>query len=323
MENFIPSEYYRNFCKENNIAFSDREHAVMLHQNMQLPLIKKLALLDKLAAETSNDELKNEIVSWIEYKNKLLEKMNDHRVGEDFYLIHCCGVPVVNGIFDSFESARKGLEKLTEDMDDHIITKEGYFGKNPSELGYKCAVELSRSGEIISVYEPFDISERIRIKDEFIPFANPFERGDIVRDCRNGKIGVVETSQKKWSDILKNGEENKSHGFSGAALSVQFLRSSLFDNGCGSHREHIQPIYLEKLPLNEKGIPESFDTKNNLEEDLITCVSELMRGWISLDVFMSIFLEWREENIRKNIKRRIGRGELRAAFRERISGLMS
>ena len=305
MENFIPSEYYRNFCKENNIAFSDRERAVMIHQNMQLPLIKKIALLEKLAAETSDSELKNEIRSWVEYKNKLLEKMNNHRTSEDFYLVHCCGIPCVNGIFDSLESARKGLEKLSDDMDDnHIITKEGFFDKNPSELGYECAVEIDSSGEIISVYEPIDISGGIGIKDEFIPFANPFKRGDIVRDCRNGKVGIVETSQKKWNDLLKHEENNKAHGFSCASLSVQFLKPFFYDNSSGFHQKHIQPIYLEKLPLNEKGIPESFDTKNNLEEDLITCVSELMRGWISLDVFMSIFLEWREENIRKNIKRR-------------------
>lgn len=70
-----------------------------------------------------------------------------------------------------------------------------------------------------------------------------------------------------------------------AALIIQFLGEESF-----SH-EHIQPIYLEKLPLNEKGIPECLDTKNNINDDLITCVSELMRGEISLNVFISIFLE--------------------------------
>lgn len=38
---------------------------------------------------------------------------------------------------------------------------------------------------------------------EFVPFANTFERGDIVRDCRNGKIGVVETSREKWNDRFR------------------------------------------------------------------------------------------------------------------------
>lgn len=120
---------------------------------------------------------------------------------------------------------------------------------------------------------------------------NPFERGDIVRDCRNGKIGIVETSKDEWNDFLKRSENNKAYDFSDAALIVQFLDSESFIHG------HIQPIYLDKLPLNQKGIPKCFDTKNNLKEDIICCASELMRGEIQLDIFMSIFLEWREEKI--------------------------
>lgn len=301
MENFIPSEYYRNFCKENNIVFSDRERAVLLHNNMQLPLAGKIALLEKLAAETSDRELKNEIEAWTEYKSKLLERMKNHRAGEDFYLVYCCVIPSVEGIFDSLENAQKALEKLPDDTENHIITKESFFGENPSELGYECAVEIDSSGEIISVYEPFDVSGGIRIKDKFITFANPFESGDIVRDCRNGKIGVVETSQKKRNDLPKNGENNKAHDFSGAFLAVQFL-DFFYDNSSGLHMEYIQPIYLEKLPLNEKGIPKCFDTKGSFNEYMICCVSRLMKGECSLDTFISVFLEWREEQIYKKIK---------------------
>lgn len=292
MLEFIPSEFYRNFCEKNNIKFTDRERAAMLHNNMQLPLMKKLALLEKLAAETNDTELKNRIGAWLEYQNKLLEKMKNHIKGEDFYLVHCYYGISINGIFDSLESAQKGLKKLSDGMDNHIITKEGIFGKNKSELGYECAVEINRTGEIVSVYEPSDVGGGVGLKDAFIPFANPFERGDIVSDCRTGEIGVVETSQEKWNNLLKRSVNDKSLSFSAAVLNVQHLGKKNLDYS------HIQPIYLEKLPLNENGKPECFDTKNNINDNLITCISLLLREEIALSTFTSVLLKWHEEQSR-------------------------
>lgn len=292
MESFIPSEYYRNFCKENNIKFTDRERAAMLHNNMQLPLIKKLALLEKLAAETSDAELEGNILAWLEYQNKLLEKMKNHIKGEDIYLVHCIYGVCINGIFDSFESAQRELDKLSDGKDNHIITKEGFFGKNKSELGYECAVETDRSGEIISVYEPFDADGRVGLNDAFVPFVNPFERGDIVRDCSSGEIGVVETSQKKWNDLLKRSEKDKCLSFFDAALTICFLNKS------GLKSSRIQPIYLEKLSLNEEGKPKCSDAKNQINANLIACISRLMREEMGLDNFTSVFLKWNEKQSR-------------------------
>lgn len=299
MYEFIPSEYYRNFCRKNKIVFSDREHATMLWDNSSLPLEKKISELEKIASETDDGELKDVIEAWAAYKIKSLETANNPRKGEELYLVSTSlyGEAVEARVFDCFESAQKFIASFCGDKTGYMITKVKISDENAAAVGaeYECVVQFDRSGEIIDAwsYKSFSLGN---VGYDFIPFENPFERGDIVRDCRSGEIGVVETSQEEWKDFLKRNENNKAYDFSDAALIVQFLDEDSFIH------EHIQPIYLEKLQLNKKGIPECLDTKNNIKDDLITCVSELMRGEIQLDIFMSIFLEWREERIYKQVK---------------------
>lgn len=301
MYEFIPSEYYRNFCKKNNIKFTDCERAAMLWDNSSLPLEKKISELEKIASATDDGELKDEIEAWVEYKNKSLKMAKNPCKGKELYLVSTLqhGEAVEAQVFDCFENAQKFIASFCGGKTGYMIAKVKISDENAATVGaeYECVVEFERSGEVIDSwnYKPFS---RGNVGYVFIPFANPFERGDIVRDCRSGKIGVVETSWYEWNDFLKRNENNKAYDFSDAALIVQFL-----DEDSLIH-EHIQPIYLEKLPLNEKGIPKCFDTKNNITDDLITCVSELMRGEIQLDIFMSIFLEWREERIYKQVKSR-------------------
>lgn len=301
MENFIPSEYYRKYAKKNKIVFSDRERATMLWENSTLPLEKKISEFECLTSETDDGELKSTIASWIEYKNKSLEMASNCRKNEEFYLISTdlYGTTAETRVFDSFENARKHMAAVLDGKESYMIAKVELSNKNSPKAGayYECVVEFDQSGEIIDAwnYEPFSYG---KVGFEFIPFANPFERGEIVRDCRNGNIGVVETTRSEWNDFLKRNENNKAYDFSDAALIVQFLNDDHFGHS------HIQPIYLEKLPLNEKCIPKCFNTKSNFNEYLICCVARLMNEECSLDMFMNVFLEWREEQIYKEIKSR-------------------
>ena len=301
MENFIPSEYYRKYVKKNKIVFSDRERATMLWENSTLPLEKKISEFEKLASETNDGELKCTIESWIEYKNKSIEMAANCRKNEEFYLnsTDLYGTTTETRVFDSFENARKHMTAVSNGKESYMIAKVELSDEKSPKAGayYECVVEFDRYGEILNAwnYEPFSYG---KVGFKFIPFANPFEHGDIVRDRRNGKIGVVETSQDEWNDFLKRNENNKAYDFSDAALIVQFLDDDNFSHS------HIQPIYLEKLPLNEKGIPKCFNTKSNFNEYLICFVSRFMNGECSLDTFMSVFLEWREEEIYKEIKSR-------------------
>ncbi len=290
---FIPSEYYRKFCEKNNIVFSDRERVTMLLNNPRLTLKEKLDELEKIAAESSDAELKKIIEVRVSAALGLLETICASENGCVF-LVEDRGIA-----FDNFEAAREYCKTRRKENIYNIEKRrillhwDGSSKFHDSSCG---GVRLNADCKIVDIWDT-DAVFPDKLTNCFIPFRNPFERGDIVRCCQTGKTGVVETSQKEWNDHLKRAETNKAYDFSDASLIVQFLDDDGFSHA------HIQPIYLEKLP-DENGVPICFDTKNNLKEDLITCVSELMRGEIQLDIFMSIFLEWREEQICKNVKSR-------------------
>ncbi len=290
MKNYIPSDYYRQFCEENNIGFSDRERVTILLNNFNISMKEKLSELEKIAAESSDGDLKEAIKNRIKATREFLETVCSSE--NDCFFIIRDSVP-----FNDFEAAREYCKTLHNERN-YWIDKHRILSSCDTVHSYRdhyCGgVMLDENYEIVDV--SLDVFSKITYC--FIPFKHPFERGDIVRSCRTGKIGIVETSQEVWNDYLKKNEKNKAYDFSDASLIVECLEDEGF-----SHK-HIQPIYLEKLPLNQNGVPICFDTKNNFNEYLIICASQLMRGEIALDAFISIFLEWREEQIYKNIKSR-------------------
>lgn len=295
MDNYIPSEYYWNFCGEKNITFSEREWATIIWNNLSLTLNERLAGFEKLIGKSTDNAFKQAIDAKITYKRDILDLICSSENGRVF-MTEIDDIP-----FDEFDAARDYCEKADIKKHEYKIERYCVLSSCDDPSNYKGhyfgGVRFNMNGEIIDAWDN-EVEYPDEFTDCFIPFANPFERGDIVRDCISGKIGVVETSQSEWNDYLKRNENNNAYDYSDATLIVQFL-----DNEGFSH-SHIQPIYLEKLPLNEKNIPICFDIKNNFNEDLLCCSSELMRGDIALDAFLSIFLEWREERIYKQIKSR-------------------
>ncbi|MCM1166626.1 MAG: hypothetical protein NC299_14685 [Lachnospiraceae bacterium] len=279
---YIPSKFYREFCAAKGIRFTDRERATMIN-NCGLTLKERLSAFEKIAAETDDDELKIYLEKLVKETRGLFEAFCRAEEG--------CVYSADDVPFAEFENAKKFAEKYSEQKS-YSIDK---YTVNGERLG---GARFSADGQLIDVWDA-DVHFPNEFTNRFIPFKNPFERGDIVRDT-SGCICVVETSQSEWNDFLKRAENSKSYDFIDASLVVE----SLSECDYGFMHSHIPPIYLEKLPLNEKGVPKNFDTKNDLEQDLITCVSELMRGETALDFFMSIFLEWREEKIYGKIKSR-------------------
>lgn len=294
MDNYIPSEFYRNFCLEKNITFSDYEWSTIIWNSSDMSLNKRLAELEKLAGKSTDNVFKQAIDVITTNTRGAFNRVWSSENGCVF-ITETAGIP-----FDKFEAARKYCEKADVKKEYDIIKYRILSSVDDTDCYksyYEGGVRFNAENEIIDVWDN-EVRYPNKFTNAFIPFPDPFERGDIVRDCISGKIGVVETSQSEWNDYLKRNENNKAYDYSDATLIVQFL-----DNEGFSH-SHIQPIYLEKLPLNEKNIPICFDIKNNFNEDLLCCSSELMRGDIALDAFLSIFLEWREERIYKQIKSR-------------------
>ncbi len=321
MENYIPSEYYRNFCEGNNITFTDREIAVMLRNNTRLPLLTKIAALKKLASETKDEVLKSDITAWEEFTNELLKRMRVHRRGEAFYSVSCIYGASTGNIFDSLESALKWLENHPDEFGEHIIAKQGYFSEGTSELEYDCAVEINRAREIVSVYEPYDVKPTVVEKNEFIPFANPFERGDIVRDSRNGNVGVVETEREDWMEFLNDCEKanipynsvlkdipdnngvkirsavfskrkHKRFNFSLSGLDIVFAEKNSLSRSGTINKEIVQPIYLEKLTENELRALLEFDKNIITNNEMICRISDLFCYRIGLAAFSKVLIQW-------------------------------
>lgn len=96
----------------------------------------------------------------------------------------------------------------------------------------------------------------------FVKMPNPFEKGNIVRTTRDGRIGVVTTSQAEWRDFLRRAEEKGLDvDFSDASIIVEFQNA----DGSWGHR-HIQPIYLERAQGKFKALPDDGHRKDELIE---------------------------------------------------------
>lgn len=293
LKEFIPSRFYRDFCVKNNITFTDRELASMVYNDFDMPLITKLEKLEKIALASADGEFKQAIGDRIAKTRRTLDTVCSSENGRVF-TTDMDGVP-----FDEFEAAQKYCEANSEkgyEIRKYLVLSSC---DDPSDFQkyYVGGVRFNAKNEIIEVWGS-GVEHPDKFTNSFVPFANPFERGDIVRCCGSGRIGVVETSQSEWRDYLKRAESNKAYDYMDSALIVQFLE----ENDLGFIHSHIQPIYLEKLPLNKNGVPECFDVKNKLGEHLICYTSWLLKEECSLDVFTSVFLEWREELILKQVR---------------------
>lgn len=293
LKEFIPSEFYREFCAKNDITFTDRELASMVYNDFDMPLNAKLSKLEKIALATADGEFKQAIGDRIAKTRRTLDMVCSSESGRVFI------ADMDNAPYDNFEAAQKYCQAANPEtgyeIKQYIVLSSC---GDPSNLKhYVGGVRFNAKNKIMNVWDN-GVEYPDKFTDSFVPFVNPFERGDIVRCCNSGKIGVVEDSQRGWSDHLKRAENNKAYDYMDSALIVQFLE----ENDLVFIHSHVQPIYLEKLQLNKNGVPKCFDVKSRLGEHLICYTSWLLKEECSLDVFTSVFLEWREELILKQVK---------------------
>ena len=345
MENEIMSEYYRNYLNENGIELTDRQRALMLWFDKQILLDNKLNELEKLLDKTDDELLKDEISKAVKKRREDLEFMKQQTENSVYKLDISARA---DDLFNSFEDACEFCEHLSTYIknrgENYCIYKIGirpgnYYSEHLGQVLFNTDREILGAVNFMKNWG-YDSSMTLPPPDFlFEPFPNPFERGDIVRDYRNRNIGVVETSQENWKKILSLGEIFKKQWYYVKGLYKPSdeerkrlielypgeMVSSLFESGSvgvcvnflgdGDIKpDSIQPVYLEKLPLNKKGIPESFDTENNSAEYLLCKISDLLRGerYLGMGIFGSelyhfskTFMEWAaEKEYSRNIKRR-------------------
>ena len=92
-----------------------------------------------------------------------------------------------------------------------------------------------------------DEFETDRFENQFIPWPNPFDTGDIVRAIGDDEetIGIVNTGKDDYNELLERVREGLYVDYSDASLTVEFL----CEDGSFSH-DHLSPINLERVDVD-------------------------------------------------------------------------
>ncbi|MCM1166624.1 MAG: hypothetical protein NC299_14695 [Lachnospiraceae bacterium] len=325
----IPSEYVREYYRENGIELSDRQRALIVWNDKAAPLEKRIAAVEKIAAETSDEGLKRQTAKTVKRLRNAVESVKQPTENCVYRIKFEAHQEI---IFPTYDEAMKRLERLDTFLKNRgknfALEKVGFAGHFYADtLGYivfNCDREIMHAHDCIEDWAD-EVAQQITICRDFnyIPFASPFERGDIVRDCRSGRVGVVDTSREGWEKFLKLAErymkEDKyrsgeitfdemleikpSVGFNFADdLSYTAFRFNdtgvavVFFEGGKVECKIIQPIFLEKIPFDE------LDTENSPDNAMLLNASEMLRGVImpisilrdrtGLTDFISDFKKW-------------------------------
>ncbi|MBQ3497385.1 MAG: hypothetical protein IJA73_04560, partial [Oscillospiraceae bacterium] len=108
---------------------------------------------------------------------------------------------------------------------------------------------------------------------------NPFERGDIVRS--HSAIGIVETSQAEWTELMENQNQSEGLDYYDAVITVEFP-----SEGGGFFHDHISPLELEKI--------DPADLEDGAEKELLEVAQAILAGGGSLDWLTRASADYRE-----------------------------
>lgn len=270
------------YIEKTGFRFSDMDIATIIHHS-ELSIPEKQCALRSLADRTEDLDLRQQIAERIAYDKMCYERFASND-GSCFYQTSAAEVTErwdldeATGHFSSVELALSHAKSLGIAFSIHkyqiiglcesIIVPHGYINprlcpegtfEGRSYDGEPIAgFRYNADGELQS-YWTYEVTneENAAVDDwgakrfewKFIQMPNPFEKGDIVRLTNSEQNGIVATSQEEWQSFLRRVEErNLVVDFSDASIVVEFQE--------GSHG-HIQPIYLEKVEVDE-------DTKTRL-----------------------------------------------------------
>lgn len=212
MYEFIPSTYYRKYCKKNGIDITDRDLAAAILNGDLDPLDKEEVLLEdkfsalkKIAAETADDELKVLISEVIENSETALKNLKNggenciYRVGttiilpteeelysHDFFYFYDYDTAFNYALYHTGD---KGVLRSFDIERLRIFNgKESPKTRNWEEHAY-----FNSSGELLWIY-----GSKERAFDKLCAHhanVNPFNDLDIVMHCRGGELGIAVDSK--------------------------------------------------------------------------------------------------------------------------------
>ena len=317
LEKYIPSKYYLNYLKKNDISFSDYEVAAIL-SNINSNPFELNEVLEKLAKNSKNNKLKKQIKRKIEKDNHLFALLKDNSNKDAIYVLKIKDDNEydIAGFFIDYEIAySKALELNSEFViekqrvhDDKNIEKTvHYIYPNPyifedakvetyiddtyeEELAY---FRYNKEGSIQYFYVKDNIDKEKELLDEvydpdyfenaymYLPF--PFEYGDIIYDVKENKKGIIEQTLEDYKNIQKKVRKGMYADSFDAGTIVSYLQ----DDGRFIH-DHPLPFFLEKYEPK----------KTDDDYDLLNCASHLLKQDCSLDFFTSIYEDYRNKRLK-------------------------
>ena len=315
MLDFI-SKDVRAYMAKSNLEFTDFEKAALIY-HAGFPVLKRLELLEKLAEETQDETLKDQISTWLTYEREDLEAFWNNAEGYVYAVEVGEGCDSrICGYFATADLAyAHGMMQECEfEIEKYLIVgfngqeakkEKGYFNPNLMNVQdiKECITELDWfDSEVTAKYDKDGTwlhfysgeiersdEEEIRMsydlslfQNAFIAVPNPFERGDIVRSTMNhAKHGVIEISQQEWKEYL---ERTKSWGresldFYESGITVEFLQ----ENGHLMH-SHVSPAFLEKYDPQEG------------DEDcaILADIKSVLLGECELSIFLHYLEEYQK-----------------------------
>lgn len=203
-------------------------------------------------------------------KYRLMEEYPREPIMKKYYLN-----PYMSGSDDWQENIKTYHEDdFSWDIGTLVFRKDGVL----SHMYSSEAEEGENDAAIMERYYARD-----RFANAYIEYLNPFERGDAVqyvgsRNPEDWRVGLVNTSQKEWTDFQTRIKNGLYADQSDASLTVEFLHK----HGRFFH-DHIPLIFLNRCEL-EKSAP---------QHELLEAASWLLKVEGSLDWFTDCYETFR------------------------------
>lgn len=260
MIELVPSEFIRKYYNENGITLSDRERAAIIINLSTLPMENELAELEKIAAETADGELRSDIENFTRERRAAVESVMRKDDGYVYSIKYWGETPTLFYDFETAKSFADHSKKESYEIEKIKITGQN---KQPTAHDLFGALYFNSSGELKGVWTDKFLYFK-QLSDSIIPIVDPFERGDIVINWATKEIGIVETSQKQWRELIGSPDRSVLYGVETSNITVSSFIPEIGFIGGG-----ICPIFLEKI--------ENFD-KDDPETKLLLEASAVLRG---------------------------------------------
>ena len=275
LEIMIPSETVRKHIMETGWTFTDREKAALMYHRDQL-WKEECALLKSLADRTGDEELRGQIAEWIEWHEKALRLFKENNERQHIYILNVKeeggywdGEYLPCGYFFNWEEAYAygKKENAPFDIEKYKVGDVSEFDDGTCSHHSESDVRFDEDGEIrfISSGEIPDVLDsyeetRDHFSEMYFEVPNPFDRGDIVRSCRDGGYyGIVGMSQERWKKKVARckGEMAGYADYSDIKIGVDFFNEK---TGFFFPTDDVSPLDLERYERKDKGLSGTIDT---------------------------------------------------------------